>query len=373
MEKVKGSSGDFLFVLVVALLLGLGIAVLYSASYSHAERLGKDSLYFVVKQLCWIAVGICGAFIVSHTPLELLRKGIPFILLGGLVLSLLTFVPGLSQTISGARRWIIVFGQSFQPSEFVKFAVIIYLASLLARKQELINDPIKTILPPLIVVLAFVAIVYFQNDFSTAFYIFFVALAIFFIANMKMIYFIAFGTITIPLMAVLLFTKEYWVKKIMVLINPTTDPTGAGFQVIQAKLALAAGGFFGKGLGMGTKKLGSLPEADTDFIFAVLGEEIGFIGVLFVILLFIGFAYRGYSICMKTEDNFQYYLAFGITTLITTQAILNMLVVTGIVPSTGMPLPFFSLGGSSMLMNLIMCGILVNVSRQSRRERLGTV
>ncbi len=369
MEKVKGTSGDFLLILIIALLIGIGVAVLFSASYSHAERLGKDGLYFLIRQLAWIAIGAACAFVASHAPLELVRRVVPIVLLVALVLSLFTFVPGISQTISGARRWIIVFGQSFEPSELVKAAVVLYLASLLAKKRELIDDPVRTVLPPMIVVLAFVAIIYVQNDFSTAFYIFFVALAIFFIANLKAIYFIAFTTIFVPLVGVLLFTKIYWVKKLMVFFDPSQDPTGTGFQVIQAKLALASGGFFGKGLGMGVKKLGALPEADTDFIFAVLGEELGFIGILFVIFLFAGFAYRGYMISLKAEDPFRYYLSFGITTLIATQAILNISVVTGLVPSTGMPLPFFSLGGSSMLVNLIMCGFLVNISRQPIRER----
>jgi cell division protein FtsW len=373
MEKVKGTSGDFLLILIIALLLGLGVAVLFSASYSHAERLGKDGLYFLIRQVCWIAVGIACAFVTSHAPLELIRRGVPVMLLIAVALSVLTFVPGVSQTISGARRWIIIFGQSFEPSEFVKAAIIIYLANLLAKKKDLIDDTVRTVLPPLIVVLVFVAIIYLQNDFSTAFYLFFLALAIFFVANLKAIYFVAFTTIFVPLVGVLLFTKVYWVKKLMVFFDPTQDPMGTGFQVIQAKLALANGGLFGKGLGMGVKKLGALPEADTDFIFAVLGEELGFIGIIFVILLFAGFAYRGYSICARTDDPFRYYLAFGITTLIATQAVLNMSVVAGLIPSTGMPLPFFSLGGSSMLLNLIMCGFLINISRQPLRERFAGV
>lgn len=371
MERVKGTQGDFILILIVALLVGFGAAVLFSASYPHAERLSKEPLHFLLRQLVWIVFGVCAAFVASHAPFDLVRKSVPIVLLVALVLSLLTFVPGVSQEISGARRWIIVFGQSFQPSEFVKFTVILYLANLLSRKQEIINDPLRSVLPPLIVVLVFVAIVYVQNDFSTAFFIFFIALSVFFIANIRLVYFIAFTTIFVPLVGVLLFTRVYWVKKLMVFLDPGSDPSGTGFQVIQAKSALALGGLFGRGLGRGIKKLGALPEADSDYIFAVIGEETGFVGIMFVLFLFALFAYRGYRICMASKDKFQYYLSFGITTIIVTQAILNISVVVGLVPSTGMPLPFFSLGGSSMLVNLLMCGILVNVSRRGESPLVG--
>ncbi|MBN1698361.1 MAG: putative lipid II flippase FtsW [Spirochaetales bacterium] len=355
-------------ILILALLVGIGVSVLFSASYHHAEKLGKDSGYFLFKQLSWIFIGCIGAFLISHTPLEFFKKTVPVVLFVALVLSFLTFIPGIGQPISGARRWIFLFGQSFQPSEFVKVALVIYLSYILSRKKDRINDPVNSILPPLIVVLVFVTIIYFQNDFSTSFFIFFIALSIFFVANIRAVYFILFGIIAVPVGGILLFTKVYWVKKLMVFLNPQVDPSGTGWQIIQAHTALARGGLFGRGLGKGVKKLGALPEAHSDFIFAVIGEEMGFIGVLFVIALFVLFAYRGYHMAKKCRDPFRYYLAFGVTSVIFFQAILNMAVVVGLIPATGIPLPFFSLGGSSIFMALLMCGFLVNISRDLPRE-----
>jgi len=362
-EKLNRNHVDLLLIIFLALLIGIGVSILFSASYHHAEILGKSSLYFLLKQVTWILFGSLISFFISHISLELLKKAVPWILLAAFILSLLTFFPVIGESISGARRWIFIFGQSFQPSEFAKFAIVVYLAYILSRKKNNINDPVNSVLPPLIVVFIFVVIIYLQNDFSTAFFIFFIALAIFFIANVKTVYFIMLGSILLPAGVVLLFTKVYWVKKLMVFLKPEIDPSGTGWQIIQAHSALAQGGFFGKGLGRGIKKLGALPEAHTDFIFAVIGEEMGFIGVLFIIALFIAFTYRGYIIAWKCEDPFKYYLAFGVTSIIFFQAVLNMAVVVGLIPATGIPLPFFSLGGSSIFMTLIMTGLLLNISR----------
>lgn len=374
MEKIERKEGDFVLVLLIALLVGIGIAVLFSASYFHAERLDKDPGYFFRKQLIYIGLGIVVGFILSRTPLELIKKFVPFILLSALVVSLLTFVPGIGKPILGARRWIFIGGSSFQPSEYIKVALVVYLSHIFSKKQDMINDPLRAVLPPLIVVAIFTGIIYFQNDFSTAFFIFFISLSIFFIARVRVIYFFMLGTIIIPLGGVLLFTKVYWVKKLMVFFNIDTDPSGTGYQVLQSKGAFVNGGLWGQGLGNGMKKLGGLPEADSDFIFAVIGEEMGFIGSLFILFLYIFFAYRGYLVSLKTEDSFKYYLSFGITTIIFFQALLNIAVVLGLIPATGIPLPFFSNGGTSMLMNLIMCGLLFNVSRKEkyiRRAELG--
>ncbi|MBN2532455.1 MAG: putative lipid II flippase FtsW [Spirochaetales bacterium] len=355
-------------ILILVLLIGTGISILFSASYYHAERLGKNPWYFLVKQATWILFGSLIAYFMSHISLDFVKKAIPWILLGAFILSLLTFFPVIGEPISGARRWIFIFGQSFQPSEFAKFALVLYLAYILSRKKDNINDPVMSVLPPLIVVLVFVVIIYFQNDFSTAFFIFFIALAIFFIANIKMIYFIILGALIIPAGTILLFTKVYWVKKLIVFLSPGSDPAGTGWQILQAHTALARGGFLGKGLGKGIKKLGVLPEAHTDFIFAVIGEEVGFLGILFILGLFICFTCRGYLISFRCRDPFKYYLSFGVTSIIFFQAILNMAVVVGLIPATGIPLPFFSLGGSSIFMTLIMIGLLLNISRENKES-----
>ena len=244
-------------------------------------------------------------------------------------------------------------------------AVILYLAYIFSKKEERINDFFNAVFPPLLVVFVFIALIYFQNDFSTAFFLLLLALAMFFIARIRVVYFILLGAVGIPLAIILILTKEHRVRRILAFLNPDMDPIGAGFQVNAAQDALINGGIWGVGLGEGIKKLGGLPEAHSDFVFAVLGEEMGFIGVMFIIALFAAFSFRGYSIALKSEDRFGYYLAFGITTAILFQALLNIAVVSGIVPATGIPLPFFSSGGSSIVMTLLMCGLLLNLSRNA--------
>ncbi|MBN2735466.1 MAG: putative lipid II flippase FtsW [Spirochaetales bacterium] len=364
MERIKGKSGDFVLVIILTLLLGVGLAMLFSASSYHAEKLGKDGAYFFRRQLIWLLFGCVAAYIISHIPLELLKRAVPLILFSSLILAVLPFFPVFGRELSGARRWIFLFGQTFQPSEYIKLSMIVYLSYILARKEKRLNDAFNSLLPPLLIVLIYIVIVYFQNDFSTAFIIFLIALSIFFIANVKLVYFFLLGGIMIPLSVFLLFTRRYWIEKIMVFLKLMDDPSGSGYQVSQANMALIQGGFLGQGLGLGTKKLGPLPEADSDFIFAVIGEEMGFLGLLIILTAFVLLAYRGYRIVFRCEDRFEYYLAFGITSSIVLQALLNITVVIGLIPATGIPLPFFSLGGSSLLINLIMLGILVNISRR---------
>jgi cell division protein FtsW len=241
--------------------------------------------------------------------------------------------------------------------------VVLYLAAIFSKKRERINDPVNSILPPLLIVTVFVTLIYFQNDFSTAFFILFIALTMFYIAQVKLRYFVMLSALVIPLGSLLLFTKAHRVQRLIAFLNPLADPTGSGYQIIAARQSIISGGFWGRGLGRGLKKLGGLPEAHSDFIFAVIGEEAGFLGALFVLTLFVVFAWRGYAIAVKSRDSFNYYLAFGITTVIVMQVLLNIAVVTGLVPATGIPLPFFSSGGSSMLLTLFMAGLLMNLSR----------
>jgi cell division protein FtsW len=266
---------------------------------------------------------------------------------------------------------LFVFGQSFEPSELVKFAVVLYLAAIFAKKQDRINDPVNSLLPPLLVVALFVTLIYLQNDFSTAFFILLISLAMFLIAQVRIVYFVLLSLLFVPVGGMLLFTKAHRVRRLMAFLNPLADPSGSGYQVIAAQTAFVSGGFWGRGLGRGVKKLGGLPEAHSDFIYAVVGEEAGFLGAVLVLLLFVLLAWRGYSLALKGEDSFTRYLAFGITSTITLQALLNIAVAIGLVPATGIPLPLYSSGGSSMLVTLLMGGILINLSRRSAGAERG--
>jgi cell division protein FtsW len=203
-----------------------------------------------------------------------------------------------------------------------------------------------------------------QNDFSTALFILLLGLLMFFIAGVPLRYFLFLFFTVIPLAGILIFTREHRVRRLMTFLNPESDPTGTGYQVIAANSALRRGDFWGEGFGMGTEKLGGLPEAHSDFIFAVYAEEAGFIGVVLAIGFFVAFAVRGYGIAlMYEEERFGFLLAFGITSCILYQTLVNMAVVSGLLPATGLPLPFFSHGGSAMVVALIMCGLLLNLSR----------
>ena len=367
-ERPEKKSSDLIFLGLLLLLAGAGLVAVFSSSFYYAEKLTGDHKFFFKKHIWQLCVGGALAFIASRLPLEILRKATPILLFCSFILLCLTFVPGIGSEVQGARRWFIIFGQSFQPSELAKLSLIMYLAHLFTKKEDRMGDFFNSILPPLLIIVAFTGLIYLQNDFSTAVFVLFISLIMFFVAGIRIVYFVMVGSVAIPLSVILLLTKEHRVMRIISFLNPQVDPIGAGYQVMSARAALIRGGIWGKGLGLGEKKLGGLPEAHSDFVFAVLGEETGFIGVLFVLTVFIAFAVRGYMIAVGCRDRYRFILAFGLTTSLTLQALFNIAVVSGLVPATGIPLPFFSTGGSSIIVTLIMCGILLNLSRSIQKE-----
>ena len=363
-DKTSRYPSDTIFISLIILLAGMGLGVLFSASYHRALSVFQDPYYFIRKQFVWVGLGASAAFLVSKFSLGFLRRVTPALLVVSVSLMVLCFVPGISPRIMGARRWIILFGYSFQPSELAKVAVVLYLAFILDKKKERLDDPVNSLLPPLIITLIFAGLTYLQNDFSTAAFILLLGLSLFFIAEIKVRYLFGMFAIAVPAAVYLVLSKEHRIQRLITFLEPGRDPIGADYQVLAARGALLKGGFWGSGIGQGTRKLGGLPEAHSDFVFAVLAEELGFLGVLLTLALFLAFAYRGYSIALKCEDRYGYYLAFGATTCVLSQALLNMAVVSGLVPATGIPLPFFSSGGSSVFITLVFCGLLINLSRR---------
>jgi len=364
-EKIDKKSGDFVLILLIALLAGIGVSVLFSASYYYGNYKFGDSGYFFTRQFVFMLVGIVLAFTVSKIPLSYIIRFTPLLLFISLLLMLATFFPGVGREVMGGRRWIIIAGKSFQPSEFVKIALILYLAGIFGKKHEKIHDFFNSVLPPLLIVAVFTALILAQNDFSTAAFVMIVSLVMFYVAGVKYGYFIFIFTAIIPLAGMLLFSKEHRVRRIMSFLDPGSDPSNAGYQVLSARRALSNGGFWGAGIGLGSQKLGGLPEAHSDFIFAVIGEEAGILGVTFIIVLFLALAVRGYALALNFREKnlYAYFLTFGLTTSILYQALINMAVVSGMVPVTGITLPFFSHGGSSVVVTFIMCGLLLNLSR----------
>jgi cell division protein FtsW len=361
MERVEKERGDFTLLLLVVVMTGVGLALLFSASSSFSSRTWQDPLFLVRRQLVWVGLGAVAAFVLSLTPLSFLRARMPLLLLVSLVLMLLPFVPGLGLERLGGRRWIGVFGLTFQPAEAAKAVLVLYLASYFGHRGE--APVMADLVPPLVVTIVFAVLVYAQNDYSTAVFIAVVGLAMCFAAGARALTLAALGLFALPLGFLLAFAREHRVARLLTFLGISADPAGSAWQIVNSQAALVAGGFWGRGLGRGTAKLGALPEAHSDFIYSVIGEETGLAGALFVLGLFAVFAWRGFSLAAKAEDRFASLAAYGATLTIVLQAVLNMAVAVGLVPTTGVTLPFFSAGGSSMLATLALCGVLVNVSR----------
>lgn len=365
-EKESRRCCDPLLLAVMALLVGIGLTFLFSASYPNALRLSKSPEYFFFRQAVMVLLGGGLALLLAALPVEAIKKGVFAVVLVSIVLSIAVLLMG--RDIQGARRWIVVGSRTFQPSELVKLAIILYLADVLSRKEEKLDD-FYTLSHPIVMILLFAFLTFAQNDFSTSIFLVFVGASLLFVAGVKFRYLFSGVLAILPFLLVILFSREHRVKRLIAFFDPEKDPSGVGYQIIKAKDALVSGGFWGRGIGSGVKKFGTLPEAHSDFIFAVIGEEAGFIGIFIVIALFAVFAARGYMITFRSSDRFCFYAGFGITTSIFYQAIMNMAVVSGAIPATGVPLPFFSHGGSSILVTLVMCGILLNMSRYIKKEK----
>jgi cell division protein FtsW len=341
----------------------MGLVTLYSASYAFASRFFGEGNYFIVRQLVYCAAGIVFFIISSMINLNVLRKFLLPLVIIAASLCVLTFIPGIGVERYGASRWIEFGAFTYQPSEMVKFALPLYLAHLLDKKSDNLDNFYSGVLPPVLVTGIFFGLIYRQNNFSTAIFIVINALILFFLAGIRFRYFFGAITMIIPVSALLVFTKEYRVRRLVSFLRPQWDPLGAGFQVNASKDAIVSSGLWGKGFGEGTRKLASIPEIHSDFVFSAYVEETGFIGVLLFFALFVIFAGFGYKAALDSKTLFGKLLAAGLTTSIVFQALLNTAVVSGAVPATGIPLPFFSAGGSSLITTMICAGLITNVAR----------
>ncbi|MDR1107943.1 MAG: putative lipid II flippase FtsW [Spirochaetaceae bacterium] len=359
----RGTHYDHLLIAVIILLTGIGLVTLYSASYAFGERFFGNGLYFFSHQ---VVLGAMGGFLLFfmalRIPLRILRKCIVPLVVGTIVMCLCAFIPGIGVTKNGATRWIHVGSYTYQPSELVKLVVPLYLAHIFAKKQDKIRVFSTGILPPALVTTLFFLLIYLQNNFSTALFIAVNALLVFFFVGVQLRYFVGAGVILVPLSALLVFTKEHRLRRLISFIWPEWEPLGAGYQVRSSLLTIESGGFLGKGIGQGVRKIASVPEVHSDFIFSAYAEEAGFIGILLFFILFGLFTVRGYRAVLQADDAFARFLAFGLVTTISSQILLNISVVSGVLPATGIPLPFFSHGGSSLATTLLCAGLIVNIS-----------
>ena len=350
------------------LLLSIGIVMIYSASAIYAlDRMG-DSSYFIKRHLAYLAVGTVLAFWIASVNYQDLRKHTLPILGTALVLLVVVLIPHVGHSTGGARRWFKVLGFSFQPSEFLKIALIFYMADYLERKKGTLSDIKHTVLPALFVLGASAGLILKQPDLGTAVTIALVMLILFFAAGFHIKYLLVIVVAAIPSLAYLMLAKPYRRKRILAFFHPWDDPRGVGFQIIQSFLALGSGGIFGVGLGKSQQKLFYLPESHTDFIFSIIGEELGFMGASAVILLFIIFIFAGMVIVFRARNLFSQLLSLGLISLISIEATINIGVSIGALPTKGLSLPFISYGGSALLANMAALGLLVNVSKELPKE-----
>ncbi len=363
MERQRGSSFDTMLLAVIILLAGSGMAMLFSASYPDAVNSGKPFTYFVSRQALMFCTGSVIAIIVASMPLDWFKRWNKIFLLAVVILN---FLPPLYGSVNGASRWIRIGGAiSLQPSEFYKIVLVLYLASDFVRVEEGRKHYYGSSI--FIIMVAVLQIIGCQRDFSTTIFIVGLCGSMLFISKMKLRHLFVLICIGIAFMLLVLWLEPYRLERLTSHTSGNTDIEGSSYQITQAKEALMAGGTFGRGIGSGSYKMGTLPEAKSDFIFAIVGEELGFAGVLIIILLFAFLAFKGYYIAWNATDRYKSYVAFGFTTSILFQMLVNIAVVAELVPTTGITMPFFSQGGTSMLVTMVMCGFLLNVSRDNDR------
>lgn len=369
MEKRKFY--DHVLPLIVLTFVIMGIVMVYSSSSISASNRFGDSTYFLKRQLCFSAIGFLFMLTAMKIRYQILARLVYPILITSLFLLILVLIPGMGTTIGGSMRWFRLGPLSFQPSEFAKLALVIFLAYSLSNKEHKIQSFSIGFLPHLIITLFMFSLVLMQPDFGTAMMLLLLFFVLVFVAGCRIRYLAGFAGITSVGCYFLISSVGYRLDRITAFLNPWDDPTSTGFQIIQSFLAFGSGGLWGTGLGNGKQKLFYLPEPHTDFIFSIIGEELGFIGVILLIILFLFLAYCGIRICLRAPDLFGTYLALGITSLVILHAVINLGVVMGLLPTKGSTLPFISYGGTSLLVNFIGVGILLNISSQlSVKHRL---
>lgn len=373
MEHSRGSP-DFLLLFLTLALVGFGIVMVFSASSIMAymsPEYQNDSLYFVKKQVMWAAVGFSAMLVVMNIPYQLYKKYFFIVMLLSLMMVVLVYIPGLGITLNGAKSWLKVGNYTLQTSELAKLGLIIYLAGLINKKREDFRIFSTGLLPAVVVTGLFFGSIALQPDFGTAFILLMTAAIVIFAggAHLKHIFYLSLPAVAFSAYYIFDPDNAYRMNRITSFLDPWSDQLGSGFQLIHSYYALAHGGVTGVGFGKSIQKFLYLPLPQTDFIFAVMAEELGFIGCAIFILVFLLFIWRIVYISLKSNDLFAYLLGIGIASMIAVQAFINIGGVTGTIPITGVPLPFISYGGSSLLNSLIGVGFILSISRYVNMEK----
>jgi cell division protein FtsW len=362
----KLKSDPVLFLATVGLVC-LSIVMVWSASAVVAMERYQQPYLFLIKQVMWSLMGLAvlwGAMGVDYRVYK--QERFIWSCLGLVALALIAVL--FSSPVNNARRWFSVGGLGIQPSELAKLAVIFFIASMLERRMNRINEIGYALLPIGLVVGLLVVLILLEPDFGTSMSLALIAGVMVFAAGLSYVYVAAAGVMLLPLAGFIMLGADYRRRRLLAFLHPWDDPLGDGFQLIQSLIAVGTGGVTGKGLMQGVQKLFYLPEPHSDFIYAVISEELGLIGASAVLICFCVITWRGLRIATKAPDTFGAFVALGMTTMIAVQALVNISVVLGMMPTKGIPLPFVSAGGSSLIINLLGMGVLLNVSRHTSSE-----
>ncbi|MDR1735247.1 MAG: putative lipid II flippase FtsW [Oscillospiraceae bacterium] len=363
-ELFKGANApmDLPFAALVVLLSCIGLIMMFSASYASASYEENDPAYFLVRQGPYMLLGLPLMYLISRVNYQYFRAlSVPAMIIAVVLLML---VPFIGVKVNGARRWLIIFGISVQPSEIAKIAMILLFAAIISKNYKVMKTFRHGILPFAAILAMLLGLLYLQPHLSGMVLIAAVGAVLLFLGGVRLRYYLAAAGLIVPLAIFVVNTMEHAKQRIAVWRDPWIAPRGAGYQAIQSLLAIGSGGLFGLGLGQSRQKYLYLPEGHNDFVFAIVAEELGLFGAGIVLLLFAILIIRGYWIALHAPDRFGSLMVAGITTLLAIQVFLNVAVVSNLIPVTGISMPFFSYGGSALLIQLVEMGVVLSVSRQ---------
>lgn len=364
----KREAPDTVLVGAIAALVTIGLVMIFSASSAYAVALQHDAGYFLKRQMVWLVVALAVAFVAYRIDYRKLRGIAPWSLVLSIVCLVLVLVPHVGVIAGGASRWLGAGPIQFEPSEFAKLALVLYLSAALAAKGDRIRSLVRGLFPLALVTAVMAMLVIKEPDFGTASLLAFTAGTLFFVAGARVVHLLMIVAAVTPPAILLIRHDPYKLARVVAFIDPWKDPQDKGFHIVQSLMALGSGGWFGVGLGFSHQKFFWLPEAHTDFIGSIIGEETGFAGMAAIVALFVIFAYRAVRIALAAPDRFGFFLCIGCMALIVIQAFVNLGVVSSSWPVTGVPLPFISFGGTSLVTSLTAVALIVNVGR-SRAAR----
>lgn len=368
-NKIQAGNVDKIFLWLVLILLFIGLVAISSAGIAVSQSKFGDPYHYFKHQLFYGAIpGLIAMFVVSKINYKIWKKVAAPFFVGAVISLVLVLISAHGLELKGAKRWIMLGPISFQPTEMVKLAVIIYLAALLAKKGKSIKDFSESVIPFVVAMGIVGVLILLQPDVGTLGSILFIALAMFFLAGASLKHIAGLISVGIGLLAVMIKLEPYRMNRFLAFMNPSIDPQGIGWQVKQAAIAVGSGGIFGVGLGHSHQKFSYLPEVVGDSIFAVISEEMGMVGAIIIVLLFAMLVLRGFRLAKKAPDRFSSFLILGVSLWIIFQAFINIMAIIGLMPLTGIPLPFISYGSTSLVFLLIGVGIVLNISRYRRKN-----